>query len=86
MQNYPRTEEEKTDLPPLDNLVDDEGADKGGDGDEGRGVEPGQRVKLVLLRTCKKCFQTKKLASLKATLVGIYDPVSESVGHRVEGS
>ena len=34
----------------------------------------------------KTCFQTKKLASLKATLVGIYDPVSESAGHRVEGS
>ena len=29
---------------------------------------------------------SKKLASLKATLVGIYDPVSESAGHRVKGS
>ena len=55
----------KTDLPPLDNLVDDEGAYKGGDGDEGRGVEPGQRVKLVLLRTCKNAFKQKSLQASK---------------------
>ena len=55
----------KKDLPPLDNLVDDEGAYKGGDGDEGRGVEPGQRVKLVLLRTWNNAFKQKSLQASK---------------------
>ena len=39
-------------LPALDNLVDNERTDEGCDGDEGRGVEPGHGVQLVLLRTC----------------------------------
>ena len=38
-------------LPALDNLVDNERADEGCDGDEGRGVEPGHGVQLVLLCT-----------------------------------
>ena len=38
-------------LPALDNLVDNERADEGCDGDEGRGIEPGHGVQLVLLCT-----------------------------------